>query len=140
MLAFISSSELMVAAVVGLLLFGGRLPEVMKQVGRAWVMLRRALNELKRETGLDEALNEIRREADIGDFSDWRTSMDHAAGPAREDNPAEAQVDEPSPPEPDAEAGAGPGAESEPESESAPAEDDGPVPRSSSKPPEQGGE
>ena len=126
MLAFISSSELMVAAVVGLLLFGGRLPEVMKQVGRAWVMLRRALNELKRETGLDEALNEIRREADIGDLSDWRTSMDHAAGPAREDSPAEAQVDEPTPPEPEAESGG--------ESESAPADEDGPVPRSSSMP------
>lgn len=126
MLAFIGSSELMVAAVVGLLLFGGRLPEVMKQVGRAWIMLRRALNELKRETGLDETLAEIRREADVGDFSDWRTSMDHAAGPAREDIPAEAQVDEPT--------------STKPEPESTPADDDGPVPRSDSKPPEQGGE
>ncbi len=132
MLAFIGSSELMVAAVVGLLLFGGRLPEVMKQVGRAWITLRRALNELKRETGLEDTLNEIRREADVGNFSDWRNSMDHAAGPARKDGPAEAQVDEPTPPEAES--------ESAPESAPAPAEDDGPVPRSSSKPPEQGGE
>ena len=46
MLAFIGSSELVLAALVGLLLFGGRLPEVMRQVGRAWITLRRALNEL----------------------------------------------------------------------------------------------
>ena len=61
MLAFIGSSELVLAAFVGLLLFGGRLPEVMRQVGRAWITLRRALNELKRESGLDETLAEIER-------------------------------------------------------------------------------
>ena len=89
MLAFIGSTELLVAAVVGVLLFGGRLPEVMRQVGRAWIRFRRALNELKRESGLEDTLREIRRETDM-DLSGpaWRRGMDHAAGPVR-DQPAE---------------------------------------------------
>ena len=89
MLAFIGSTELLVAAVVGVLLFGGRLPEVMRQVGRAWIRFRRALNELKRESGLEDTLREIRRETDM-DLSGpaWKRGMDHSAGPAR-DQPAE---------------------------------------------------
>lgn len=89
MLAFIGSTELLVAAVVGVLLFGGRLPEVMRQVGRTWIRFRRALNELKRESGLEDTLREIRRETDM-DLSGptWRRGMDHAAGPTR-DKPAE---------------------------------------------------
>ena len=84
MLAFIGSTELLVAAVVGVLLFGGRLPEVMRQVGRAWIRFRRALNELKRESGLEDTLREIRRETDM-DLSGpaWKRGMDHSAGPAR---------------------------------------------------------
>ena len=62
MIAFIGPSELTIAALVGLLLFGGKLPEVMRQVGRVWFGFRRSLNDLKRETGLEDALRDIRRE------------------------------------------------------------------------------
>jgi len=62
MLAFIGPSELTIAAVIGLLLFGGQLPEVMRQIGRVWFGFRRSLNDLKRETGLEDALRDIRRE------------------------------------------------------------------------------
>lgn len=134
MLAFIGSTELIVAAVVGLLLFGGRLPEVLRQVGRAWVTLRRALNELKRETGLDEALREIRRDADVGSMADWRASMDHSAGPARKEGADEAQVESPPKPTEVDEAGAAP------EGDAPDSDPDGPVPRRRSHPPEEGWE
>jgi Sec-independent protein translocase protein TatA len=134
MLAFIGSSELLVAAVVGVLLFGGRLPEVMRQVGRMWIQFRRALNDLKRESGLEDTLREIRRETDM-DLSGpaWRKGMDHAAGPARKEPPTEARLEaslDPEAPRPAAKSPADP----EP-----PADPDGPVKRGS-EPPEQGGE
>lgn len=83
MIAFIGPSELTIAALVGLLLFGGKLPEVMRQVGRVWFGFRRSLNDLKRETGLEDALRDIRRDTGgIRDIAnDFKDGMDPFAGP-----------------------------------------------------------
>lgn len=96
-LAFIGSSELILAAFVGLLLFGGRLPEIMREVGKVWFGFRRSINDLKRETGFDEAIRDIKRETDdLRNVSqDWRQDMDPFAGPAKEEPAAEAETDSP---------------------------------------------
>lgn len=102
-LAFISSGELIVVAIVGILLFGGDLPKLLRDFGQMWVKLRRSVNEFKREAGIDEAVNEIRRQTDFRlEEPRWRRDMDHAAGPASQEPPSEAQVapSEPAPPPP----------------------------------------
>lgn len=95
MLAFIGSTELLLAAVVGLLLFGGQLPEVMREIGKVWFGLRRSLNDLKRESGLDEAMRDIKRETDDLRTSsyEWRKDMDPFAGPAKSEPPTDAQTE-----------------------------------------------
>lgn len=93
-LAFIGATELVVIGVIGLLLFGGDLPKVMADLGRIWVKLRRAVNEFKRESGIDEAVREIKRESELRlEEPRWRREMDHAAGPARDAEPQETEVD-----------------------------------------------
>lgn len=93
-LAFIGATELIVIGVIGLLLFGGDLPKVMADLGRIWVKLRRAVNEFKRESGIDEAVREIKRESDLRlEEPRWRREMDHSAGPARDAAPQETEVD-----------------------------------------------
>lgn len=57
-----STGEILVALVVGLLLFGGRLPDVAKDVGRTFFRIRRAFLDLRRETGIDDTLRDLRRE------------------------------------------------------------------------------
>jgi len=86
-MAFIGSTELVLAAVVGLLLFGGQLPEVMREIGKVWFGLRRSINDLKRESGLEDAMRDIKRETeDLRTASyDWRKEMDPFAGPAKEE-------------------------------------------------------
>ncbi len=97
MIAFIGPSELTIAAVIGLLLFGGQLPEVMRQVGRVWFGFRRSLNDLKRETGLEDALRDIRREtggmrdiardfqSDLNPFAGSQPKWPQAAGEEAEE-------------------------------------------------------
>ncbi len=100
-LAFVSTTELIVVAIVGLLLFGGDLPKLLRDLGKIWVKLRRAANEFKREAGIDQTVEEIRRATDLRlEEPRWRREMDHAAGPARHDAAQEAQVNpaEPEPP------------------------------------------
>jgi len=95
MVAFIGTSELMLAALVGLLLFGGKLPEVMREIGKVWFGLRRSLNDIKRESGLDDAMRDIKRETDdLRKASyDWSKDLDPFAGPAKKDPAAEAKTD-----------------------------------------------
>lgn len=102
MMAFIGTSELILAAFVGLLLFGGNLPQVMREVGKVWFGLRRSLNEIKRESGFDEAVRDIKRETDdlareTKDFRvspyDWKKDLDPFAGPGKEEPPTEAQTE-----------------------------------------------
>ena len=102
MIAFIGPSELTIAAVVGLLLFGGKLPEVMRQVGRVWFGFRRSLNDLKRETGLEDALRDIRQETGgIRDIAnEFKNDLDPFASappskwpPADKDEAEDAEVE-----------------------------------------------
>lgn len=99
-LAFIGTMELALIAVVGLLLFGGDLPKVLGELGRVWVKLRRAVNEFKRESGIEEAVRDIKRETNFRlEEPRWRRDMDHAAGPARDDKPQDTELDASAPTE-----------------------------------------
>lgn len=53
--------ELVVIVIVGLLLFGGRLPEVGKSLGRSLIEFRKGLRNIKEDVGLGE-LDNVRRE------------------------------------------------------------------------------
>ncbi len=59
-----SGGELLVALLIGLLLFGGKLPEVAKDIGRTFFKLRRSVNDLRRETGIDETIRDLKREVE----------------------------------------------------------------------------
>lgn len=56
--------EVLVILLVGLLLFGGRLPEVGRSLGRSLVEFRKGLRGLKDEVGLDKEIQSIRRDLD----------------------------------------------------------------------------
>ena len=62
--AFIGMPELVVIVVVGIMVFGSKFPEVIRQVSKLWFRLRRTLNDIKRETGLEQTLDELRRDVD----------------------------------------------------------------------------
>ena len=53
-------SEWIVILIVGLLLFGRRLPEVGRAVGRTLTDFRRGLNDFKRELDSDDSIREAR--------------------------------------------------------------------------------
>jgi len=55
-----SYQEMMVLALVGLLIFGRRLPEVGRTVGRTIQQLRRGLQDFKDQLGQDEDLRQAR--------------------------------------------------------------------------------
>lgn len=96
-LAFIGSTEILWIVIVGLLLFGGKLPDIAKDVGRMFFKAKRSLDEIRRESGIDDALRDIRRETDevgrsvrdleaearraAADVPDWRQAVDHRSGP-----------------------------------------------------------
>jgi sec-independent protein translocase protein TatA len=61
----IGSGELMVILVVALLLFGGRLPEVARGLGRSFADLKRGLSESARP--LREAKDEMVREIEAAE-------------------------------------------------------------------------
>ena len=62
--AFIGGLELLIVAVVGIMVFGSKFPEVLRQVSKLWFRLRRTMNDIKRETGLEQTLDELRRDVD----------------------------------------------------------------------------
>jgi Sec-independent protein translocase protein TatA len=55
-----SGQEFIVLLVIGVLLFGRRLPEVGRQIGRVVADLRRGVDAFKREMAQDESLREAR--------------------------------------------------------------------------------
>lgn len=57
----LSMSEALVVVVLAVLIFGRRLPEVAVQAMRGFHRLRRSLEDLRRETGVDAELREMRR-------------------------------------------------------------------------------
>lgn len=101
-LTTIASTELLMVVVVGLLLFGRKLPDVAKAIGRSFFEFRRGVTDLRRETGIDDALRDMKREA-----NSWRPPAtpppsERRRPPALEKEPTEdAQVDEPSDAPPD---------------------------------------
>lgn len=57
----IGYGELLLIAVAGVLLFGKRLPEVASQAGAQLTKLRRSLQDIKHETGMDHEVRKIQR-------------------------------------------------------------------------------
>lgn len=70
-LAFLGYQEIAIILVVGLLLYGRRLPEVGRQVGRTIQEFRRGLNQLRSEIDRDDSLREAR-----GALDDFKRSLD----------------------------------------------------------------
>ena len=62
----IGGPELIVLLIVGLILFGGRLPDVGKSVGKSLIQFRKGLRDLKQDIGLDE-VTDLRR--DLGQLT-----------------------------------------------------------------------
>lgn len=62
MIAFAMPSygELMVLAVIGLLIFGRRLPEVGRTVGKTLTQFRRGMQEFKAQMDADDSLREVK--------------------------------------------------------------------------------
>ncbi len=64
--------ELAFIAVIAVLVFGNRLPDVVMEAARHLYRLRRALSDLRRESGLDRELRNVqdtlRRAADVDDY------------------------------------------------------------------------
>ncbi len=50
--------------VVGIMVFGSKFPEVIRQVSKVWFRLRRNMKDIKRGTGLELTLDELRRDVD----------------------------------------------------------------------------
>jgi Sec-independent protein translocase protein TatA len=96
-LAFIGGTEILGIMLLGLLLFGGKLPDVAKDMGRVFFRAKRSLDEIRQESGIDDAIRDLQRETrdldrtarDIAeearkaaeDVPDWRQSLDPTAGP-----------------------------------------------------------
>jgi TatA/E family protein of Tat protein translocase len=55
-----SGPEMIVILVVGIMLFGRRLPEVGRTIGQTVVKLRRGLNKLKNEMDLDTSVRDVK--------------------------------------------------------------------------------
>lgn len=55
------SSELLIVALVAILVFGRRLPEVAAQAANGLGRLRAALERMRHETGIDHEIQEVRR-------------------------------------------------------------------------------
>lgn len=60
----ISPTELMVIAFVAVIVFGQRLPQVAGEAAATVQKIRRALNDLRRDSGIDQEIRNARREID----------------------------------------------------------------------------
>ena len=95
-LAFIGSTEILWIILLGLLLFGGKLPDVAREMGKVFFKARRTINEIRRDSGIEDTLRDIERESykikqvatnagaeaqKAAEIPDWRQSVDHASGP-----------------------------------------------------------
>jgi sec-independent protein translocase protein TatA len=58
--------EFLIILIVGLILFGGRLPDVGKSVGKSLIEFRKGLRDLKKDIGLDE-VSDLRK--DLGQLT-----------------------------------------------------------------------
>ena len=62
----ISPGELLVIGIVAIMVFGGRLPQVAGEVAATVQKLRRSLNDLRRDSGIDREIANARREFEQG--------------------------------------------------------------------------
>lgn len=107
--AFFGATEIFLILLVGLLLFGGQLPDVAKDLGRSFFKAKRSLDEIRRDSGIDDALRDLEKEANsvqtaARDFSreareaasapDWRQAVDHAAGPGAEEGVSDGETEQ----------------------------------------------
>jgi Sec-independent protein translocase protein TatA len=116
-LAFLSGTEILFAIVIGLLLFGGQLPELIKDVGKVLFKTKRSLEKMRRESGIEDAIRDMKAEVHYAsrDIPDWREAADLGDFSTEEDD-----KDEQSPlEEPEAD-GSAPEAPSAPEDPSKP--------------------
>jgi Sec-independent protein translocase protein TatA len=54
----------MVALAIGLLLFGGKLPEIAKDLGRSFFKLKRTMNDIRKETGLEDTIRDLKKDVE----------------------------------------------------------------------------
>ena len=103
-LAFLSGTEILFAIIVGLLLFGGQLPDLLKDLGKVLFKTKRSLEKMRRESGIEDAIRDIKAEAHYAsrDIPDWREAAD--LGDFNEEQ--EGEVDEAPLEEPDADGSA----------------------------------
>lgn len=78
------ATEWIVIGIVAVLVFGGRLPEVGKTVGKTLRQLRRGLDDLKRDIDLGDDLDVAREVKDLG-----RDLRDSASSVAEPDQPTD---------------------------------------------------
>lgn len=69
----LSPVEVAIIAIVAIVVFGRRLPEVAGQAAGAVQRLRRSLDDLRRETGIDREIQEARRAVESAVPRDVRT-------------------------------------------------------------------
>ena len=108
-LAFIGGTEIFWVVLLGLMLFGGKLPDVAKEMGRLFFKARCSINEIRRESGIEDAIRDLERESaevtrstsDIGqqiqkaaNIPDWRQAVDHSAGPGSTEPESDAEIEE----------------------------------------------
>ena len=74
-LIFPSGQEWIIILLVGIILFGRRLPEVGKQVGRTIIQLRQGMQKLRDEIDLDTDLREVKETVTDVEY-DLRESVD----------------------------------------------------------------
>lgn len=78
-LIFPSGQEWIIILIVGIILFGRRLPEVGKQVGRTIIQLRQGMQKLRDEIDLDADLREVKETMTDVEY-DLRESVDTEVG------------------------------------------------------------
>lgn len=81
--------EIVVIGVVAVLIFGRRLPEVAGQAAHGLAKARRALQDLRRQTGIDEELRQVRRTVEETEREARRAAagwVDPVVKPLREAN------------------------------------------------------
>jgi TatA/E family protein of Tat protein translocase len=128
----ISPQELIVVAVVAVIVFGQRLPQVAGEAAATVQKLKRALNDLRRDSGIDNEIRNARREIEQGvvrplrevdlegtvrrEIRSARTEVESATNAPAQSNPAPSNpppsasdAGDARPPDPEAPPGSRPG-------------------------------
>ena len=92
--AFLSGTEILLAIIVGLLLFGGQLPEIVKDVGKVLFKTKRSIEKMRRESGIEDAIRDMKAEVHYAsrEIPDWREAAE--LSDVIEEEPLEEQKDD----------------------------------------------